>query len=369
MKRIITTTVFTLMLLCIGVVYAQDYRTTIEDALSKKECDKAKKVYQWYKEDGGESDQDLEKRIVDCGKFDVVDSDDDGIPDDQDQCPDTPAGIIVDAKGCPLNSDRDGVPDYTEQYPNTPQSITVNAKDSPSDSDGDGVPDYIDQCPNTPQGILVNAKGCPLDSDGDGIPDYRDQCPNTPPDVYVDAKGCPLVESNGLDGANPASATFADNIKLEDANPVNLSIGMPYQGGIIFYLDKTKQHGLIAAQQNQSSEIQWYNGNYITTGATGTEIETGKSNTAKIVQSQGSGNYAAKLCDDLVLNGYDDWFLPSKDELNLLYLNKNKIGVGRWYWSSSEYNNNYVWYQDFNTGYQYYGSKSGINGVLAIRAF
>jgi len=47
------------------------------------------------------------------------------------------------------------------------------------DSDGDGVPDSIDECPNTPIGVEVDAKGCPIDSDGDGVPDYLDKCPNT----------------------------------------------------------------------------------------------------------------------------------------------------------------------------------------------
>ncbi len=61
----------------------------------------------------------------------------------------------------------------------------------PSDSDNDGVTDELDQCPATPAAAKVNAIGCPLDSDADGIADYRDQCPNTAPGVSVDANGCP----------------------------------------------------------------------------------------------------------------------------------------------------------------------------------
>ena len=60
------------------------------------------------------------------------------------------------------------------------------------DADGDGVVDGQDQCPNTPQGVAVDARGCPLDSDGDGVPDYMDKCPGTPKWTKVDAKGCPL---------------------------------------------------------------------------------------------------------------------------------------------------------------------------------
>ena len=55
------------------------------------------------------------------------------------------------------------------------------------------MPDYQDKCPNTPKGVKVDKKGCPLDSDRDGVPDYKDKCPNTPRGTKVDEKGCPLV--------------------------------------------------------------------------------------------------------------------------------------------------------------------------------
>ncbi|MDN3526501.1 OmpA family protein [Halomonas sabkhae] len=58
------------------------------------------------------------------------------------------------------------------------------------DSDGDGVPDDQDECPGTPAGVAVDAVGCPLDSDGDGVPDYQDQCPGTPAGAEVNALGC-----------------------------------------------------------------------------------------------------------------------------------------------------------------------------------
>ncbi|WP_025732990.1 OmpA family protein [Carnimonas nigrificans] len=64
-----------------------------------------------------------------------------------------------------------------------------------ADSDGDGVPDSIDECPGTPAGVAVDAKGCPLDSDGDGVPDYLDECPGTPAGTEVDAQGCPVEQA------------------------------------------------------------------------------------------------------------------------------------------------------------------------------
>src|SRR5437660_6175769 len=121
-----------------------------------------------------------------------TDADADGVPDGLDQCPNTPAGVKVDAKGCPIDSDADGVPDGVDQCPDTPAGVAVDAKGCPMDADGDGVPDGLDKCPNTPKGATVDANGCPLDSDLDGVPDGIDQCPNTPAGTKVDATGCPL---------------------------------------------------------------------------------------------------------------------------------------------------------------------------------
>src|SRR6266849_4564697 len=120
------------------------------------------------------------------------DSDHDGVPDAKDACPDTPAGAVVDSKGCPIDSDRDGVPDGIDKCPGTPAGARVDATGCPIDTDNDGVPDGIDKCPNTPVGATVDASGCPLDTDLDGVPDGIDQCPNTPAGTKVDAVGCPL---------------------------------------------------------------------------------------------------------------------------------------------------------------------------------
>ena len=66
---------------------------------------------------------------------------------------------------------------------------------APADDDHDGVPNDLDKCPNTPAGVKVDAQGCPLDSDHDGVPDYLDKCPNTPAGVVVDQQGCPVMLS------------------------------------------------------------------------------------------------------------------------------------------------------------------------------
>ncbi len=123
--------------------------------------------------------------------FVARDSDGDGVADEEDACPDTPKGVKVDDRGCPLDTDGDGVPDYLDRCPDTPKGVRVDKDGCPLDSDGDGVPDYLDRCPDTPKGAPVDKDGCPLDSDGDGVPDYLDKCPDTPKGVPVDDAGCP----------------------------------------------------------------------------------------------------------------------------------------------------------------------------------
>ena len=163
-------------------------------------------------------------------------------------------------------------------------------------------------------------------------------------------------------------------------NPAAVAVGDSYGGGIVAYIlqsgdtgyDANVQHGLIAATADQSTGIQWYNGSYVVTGATGTAIGTGQANTTAIVNIQGAGSYAAKLCNDLIVGGYNDWFLPSKDELAKLYINKVAIGgfADGFYWNSSEYYNaDLAWGQNFLNGVQGHTFKYITGRVRAVRAF
>ena len=133
-----------------------------------------------------------------------------------------------------------------------------------------------------------------------------------------------------------------------------------------------EQHGFIAAPFDQSTSIVWWNASFLSTGALGATLGAGFANTSSIISSQGAGNYAANVCYELVLNGYSDWFLPSRDELNKLYINRVLIGGlnGINYWSSSEVNATHVWGHTFPTGYQdnsYY--KASTASVRAMRVF
>jgi len=120
-----------------------------------------------------------------------------------------------------------------------------------------------------------------------------------------------------------------------------LEIGQKHEGGIIFYLDGSGEHGMVCAESDQSTSAYWFNGTYVQTNANGSAIGTGQANTSTIVSTLGAGNYAAKICDDLVLSNYSDWFLPSFEELLLMCKNLSEVGLGSFsinnhYWSSSQ---------------------------------
>jgi hypothetical protein len=154
----------------------------------------------------------------------------------------------------------------------------------------------------------------------------------------------------------------------------NFGFGEFYAGGLIFYLDASKEHGMVAATTDQSAGVKWVEGTFVKTGATGKELGTGFSNTQKIVTIQGAGIYAAKICDDLVLNDYTDWYLPSVSELNLVYNNLRMYNIGNfqnyYYWTSSEdYYGSQASYVKFDLGDISTFPKDALCRVRAIRNF
>ena len=152
-------------------------------------------------------------------------------------------------------------------------------------------------------------------------------------------------------------------------------------GGKIFFVNPnsaTDGWKYLEAAPADEASTYYYGGYGVFMGATGTAIGTGQANTQKIVAAVvGTANCAAKACKDksVTYNGktYADWFLPSKDELNQMYINKATIGGftdTTWYWNSTESSSSFAWAQSFGSGRQNDGGKTGSHyRVRPIRAF
>ena len=167
------------------------------------------------------------------------------------------------------------------------------------------------------------------------------------------------------------------------------SVGDFAQGGIVFWVDETGQHGLVAAKVDQSTGVRWYAGTNGNTQAKGDGPFAGEANTSIIIAAQAAigddgATYAARICNELqVTEGgktYGDWYLPSKDELNLMYQNKATItatavangGSGFViidYWSSTEASNFSAWSQNLSGTNQIILNKSITCYVRPVRAF
>ena len=177
----------------------------------------------------------------------------------------------------------------------------------------------------------------------------------------------------------------------EDIIATGSVVGMEGHGGIIAYVGTASPpYILIVAEEDQSEAQAWSNITNDLAGTTGTALGTGKSNTAAIMAQTGHTASAAKICDELEHNGYTDWFLPSKDELNHIYCNLHKgsgaspffgdcsgtddlqLEIGSFaaslYWSSSEDSSYGAWEQYFGDGSQINDFKFGPFRVRCARA-
>jgi OOP family OmpA-OmpF porin len=170
----------------------------------------------------------------------LTDSDGDGVIDAFDQDPNTPANVLVYGNGVPVDSDRDGLPDYQDECPLKSGPIAQNGcPEAPkeldwNDSDGDGVVNEFDKEPNTPKIARVYGDGTAIDTDGDSVPDHMDECPFDK--GSQENKGCP-----GIKGAIKSNLVDTDKdgvLDLYDKEP-DTPLGVKvYANGVSLDSDK-----------------------------------------------------------------------------------------------------------------------------------
>ena len=148
-------------------------------------------------------------------------------------------------------------------------------------------------------------------------------------------------------------------------------------GGLIFYVnesDSDEWKYLEAAPSDQGINMAWGCSGTLIDGADGTAVGTGAQNTMDIIAGCSTVGIAAKICDDLLFGGYSDWYLPSRDELNSMYVNLVQNGLGDFsstpYWCSTEYDANSAQLQYLDNGSQTQANKDyDFYRVRAVRAF
>ena len=148
------------------------------------------------------------------------------------------------------------------------------------------------------------------------------------------------------------------------------TIGQHTQGGVIFYIDDSGQHGLVSATTDQSTGT-WLSDWYQNVPETSKAIGSGKHNTELMLGYDNLGRYAVGLCHGLTLGGYSDWFLPSYDELYQMYVHREQIGnfSAESYWSSSVIQDQKACVIYFGTGNGGLDAVIGTHRVRAVRAF
>ncbi|MDA9333741.1 DUF1566 domain-containing protein [Polaribacter sp.] len=177
---------------------------------------------------------------------------------------------------------------------------------------------------------------------------------------------------------NEGDDTTANWVSLSSTS-ATYSIGDVVNGGVVFWIDSTGQHGLVVAFSDVATSVEWgcYGTdlsnvpNVTSNVGLGAEIGDGFNNTNDILTDCPTAP-AALAARSLGAQ----WFLPSAKELNQMYINKTTLeGVSGftafsdYYWSSTEFDNNFAWLQFFYSGFHNYYGKFNTSKVRAVRAF
>jgi hypothetical protein len=196
--------------------------------------------------------------------------------------------------------------------------------------------------------------------DGSGVGSFSTILRNLNPSTTYYVRSY-AKNSNGV-------VVYGDEVSFSTSS---ITIGSIYAGGIVFYVDSTGQHGLVCAPSDQGNFPWGCNWQFI--GGTLSLLNTGQSNTNLIISNCSENNIAALICNNYTLGQYDDWYLPSFDELMLIFwsLQGHSSFSQQFYWSSSEDGAGYAKCQFFAHGSA--GSQSNMKNVSqkvrAIRSF
>lgn len=146
-----------------------------------------------------------------------------------------------------------------------------------------------------------------------------------------------------------------NQIVLSDVALLDSLYGKSYAGGIIFFYHIAEDYGFVAATSDQSDSLHWDFNDFDSLKVTGANHENyrlGALNTSKIIAALGAQDYAANKCNALDLSDYQDWFLPSIQELREMYNRLHANGYGNFknkkYWSSTELSATSAWVRDFS---------------------
>jgi hypothetical protein len=175
-------------------------------------------------------------------------------------------------------------------------------------------------------------------------------------------------------GASGQVLTTTGTGSLTWTDPGVHTLGETYGGGIVFYVYDGGKHGLIAATEDQGTGVSWreVSSEYIAVNVKRDGVNSGMLNTERIIAQQYAGTYAAQLCADYRGGGFGDWYLPSKFELNLLWIQTGYFALyppfSTDYWSSTESSNTIAWAQNFTNGFQFNDAPANKNATKAVRA-
>jgi hypothetical protein len=198
----------------------------------------------------------------------------------------------------------------------------------------------------------------------------------------ISRTGLTVSLSNGGGTYQDSINTYTAGTRIDITNNVISTVGCTYSvgdlvpalGGYIFYLDGSGCHGLVAKTQGEPSNYKWSATNF-NTWAFASGIFGGAQNTKKSIARAVTNNSTCPAATQASLTdgGFNDWYLPSKDELDMMYVNLHLQGLGGFsdndYWSSTEAGNLTAWVQSFGGGIQGDGNKGYVAYVRAVRAF